>query len=260
MAEPSDNPFRRPSRAGPDPAADRPAGPDPQGAPTDGAPPADAGPPPSGTSPERHPPTGDGGDPVDAANSIWSQLHDDVAPPSEEGDHESKVDASEPGLPGDSLGAPPPSDPVADPVAQAESVVLDDFVTLAAERDDYLLQLQRLKADFDNYRKRVIKQQSEQVDRAAEALVSKLLEVLDTFDLALAHGEGFDQVHSALFGVLEKEGLERLDPAGAPFDPNESDAVAHEEGDGGPVVSDVLRAGYRWKGRVLRPAMVKVRG
>ncbi|MDQ6910626.1 MAG: nucleotide exchange factor GrpE [Actinomycetota bacterium] len=139
-------------------------------------------------------------------------------------------------------------------------MVLDDFVSLAAERDDYLLQLQRLKADFDNYRKRVIKQQGEQVDRAAEALVSKLLEVLDTFDLALAHGEGFDQVHGALFGVLEKEGLERLDPAGAPFDPNESDAVAHEEGDGGPVVSDVLRAGYRWKGRVLRPAMVKVRG
>lgn len=138
--------------------------------------------------------------------------------------------------------------------------MLDDFATLAAERDDYLLQLQHLKADFDNYRKRVIKQQGEQVERAAEGLVSKLLEVLDTFDLALAHDVGFDQVHSALMGVLEKEGLERLDPVGEPFDPNESDAVAHEEGDGGPVVADVLRAGYRWKGRVLRPAMVKVRG
>ncbi len=58
------------------------------------------------------------------------------------------------------------------------------------------------------------------------------------------------------------EGLERIDPAGAPFDPNESDAVAHEDADGeaGPVVSEVLRAGYRWKGRVVRPAMVKVRG
>lgn len=149
---------------------------------------------------------------------------------------------------------------MADPVSQAEAVVLDDFATLAAERDDYLLQLQHLKADFDNYRKRVLKQQGEQVERAAEGLVAKLLEVLDTFDLALAHDVGFDQVHGALMGVLEKEGLERLDPVGEPFDPNESDAVAHEEGDGGPVVADVLRAGYRWKGRVLRPAMVKVRG
>nr|MDQ6928675.1 nucleotide exchange factor GrpE [Actinomycetota bacterium] len=207
------------------------------------------------------PPTGDGGDPVDAANSIWAQLHSDVTPPSVGDEGESKPDSSDPGLPGDSFGAPPPTpEDIADPVAQAENVVLSDFVTLSAERDDYLLQLQRLKADFDNYRKRVIKQQGEQVERAAEGLVSKLLEVLDTFDLALAHGEGFDQVHGALFGVLEKEGLERLDPAGEPFDPNESDAVAHEEGDGGPVVSDVLRAGYRWKGRVLRPAMVKVRG
>jgi molecular chaperone GrpE len=60
--------------------------------------------------------------------------------------------------------------------------------------------------------------------------------------------------------VLEKEGLERIDPEGEPFDPKESDAVAHEEGDGGPVVTQVLRPGYRWKGRVLRPAMVRVRG
>ena len=65
--------------------------------------------------------------------------------------------------------------------------------------------------------------------------------------------------------ALEKEGLERIDPMGRPFDPNEADAVAHEEGadaEGGsePVVSAVLRPGYRWKGRLLRPAMVKVRG
>lgn len=201
---------------------------------------------------------------ADEANSIWSDLRDAVAPASGESE-DATGDASEPGLPGDSLGAPPPdptgnADAVADPVSQAESVVLEDFATLAAERDDYLLQLQRLKADFDNYRKRVLKQQEEQVERAAEGLVSKLLEVLDTFELALAHGEGFDQVQGGLMALLEKEGLERLDPVGEPFDPNESDAVAHEEGDGGPVVADVLRAGYRWKGRVLRPAMVKVRG
>jgi molecular chaperone GrpE len=144
--------------------------------------------------------------------------------------------------------------------AEAERAVLEDLSKLAAERDDYLEQLRRVTADFDNYRKRILKQQTEHLERAAEGLVEKLLDVLDTFDLALAHGEGFEQVHGALVGVLEKEGLERIDPKGQPFDPNEADAVAHEDADDGPVVADVLRAGYRWKGRVLRPAMVKVRG
>jgi len=145
-------------------------------------------------------------------------------------------------------------------VEEAEKAVLDDLGSLAAERDDYLEQLRRVTADFDNYRKRMLKQQSEHVERAAEDLVEKLLEALDTFDLAFAHGEGFDQAHARLLGVLEKEGLQRIDPVGQAFDPNEADAVAHEDADEGPLVSEVLRPGYRWKGRVLRPAMVKVRG
>jgi molecular chaperone GrpE len=145
-------------------------------------------------------------------------------------------------------------------VAEAEVTLPEDLAKLAAERDDYLLQLQRVTADFDNYRKRILKQQSEHLERAAEALVEKLLEVLDTFDLALAHGEGFEQVHATLMAVLGKEGLERIHPEGQPFDPNEADAVAHEDAEDGPLVAQVLRPGYRWKGRVLRPAMVKVRG
>ncbi|HEX2042774.1 MAG TPA: nucleotide exchange factor GrpE [Acidimicrobiales bacterium] len=145
-------------------------------------------------------------------------------------------------------------------VEEAEQTLLDDLAKLAAERDDYLDQLRRLTADFDNYRKRIVKQQTEHLERAAEDLVEKLLEVLDVFDAALAHGEGFEQVHASLVGLLEKEGLERIDPAGEPFDPNEADAVAHEDAEEGPFVSEVLRPGYRFKGRVLRPAMVKVRG
>jgi len=145
-------------------------------------------------------------------------------------------------------------------VDQAEQVVFEDIDRLAAERDDYLEQLRRVTADFDNYRKRMLKQQSDHVERAAEALVEKLLDALDTFDLALAHGEGFEQVHATLLGVLEKEGLQRIHPKGEAFDPNEADAVAHEDADEGPLVAEVFRSGYRWKGRVLRPAMVKVRG
>ena len=145
-------------------------------------------------------------------------------------------------------------------VEEAEQAVLADLGKLAAERDDYLDQLRRTRADFENYRKRILRQQTEHLERAAEALAEKLLPVLDTFDAALAHGQGFEQVHAALMTTLEKEGLERIAPEGKPFDPNESDAVAHEEGEGGPVVAEVLRPGYRWKGRVLRPAMVRVRG
>ena len=148
-------------------------------------------------------------------------------------------------------------------VAQAEAAVKNDIERIAAERDDYLDALKRLQADFENYKKRIIKQQTEHLERAAEGLVQKLLPVLDTFDLALAHGEGFDQVHSTLMTALEKEGLEPIQPVGKPFDPNEHDAVAHEAGAGdssGPVVSEVMRTGYRFKGKLLRPAMVKVKG
>jgi molecular chaperone GrpE len=145
-------------------------------------------------------------------------------------------------------------------ISELEAQLLEDMDRLQSERNDYLDQLLRTRADFDNYRKRIQKQQSEHELRAAEALVEKLLEPLDTVDLAVVHGQGFEQARDMLVGVLAKEGLERIDPAGKPFDPNEADAVAHEEGDGGPVVAEVLRPGYRWKGRVIRPAMVKVRG
>ena len=145
-------------------------------------------------------------------------------------------------------------------ISDLEAQLLDDMDRLQSERNDYLDQLLRTRADFDNYRKRIVKQQSEHELRAAEALVEKLLEPMDTLDLAVTHGQGFEQARDMLVNVLSKEGLERIDPVGKPFDPNEADAVAHEDGDGGPVVAEVLRPGYRWKGRVIRPAMVKVKG
>ena len=155
----------------------------------------------------------------------------------------------------------PPEEPEDGAVAQAEAAVKADISQIARERDDYLDALKRLQADFENYKKRILKQQTEHLERAAEGLVEKLLPVLDTFDLALAHGgEGLDQVQGQLMAALEKEGLERIYSVGKPFDPNEHDAVAHEEGEGEPVVSEVMRTGYRFKGKLLRPAMVKVKG
>ncbi|MDE3204190.1 MAG: nucleotide exchange factor GrpE [Acidobacteriota bacterium] len=176
-----------------------------------------------------------------------------------------------PGGPRAAESAPEPADAglVASEVFAEEEgvppVAASDPLTLTAkERDDYREALQRLQADFENYKKRVAKQSEELRERAAEALVEKLLPVLDTVDLALSHGGGEDvkQLSAALLVILEKEGLERIDNAGEMFDPNHHDAVAHEpgDGDGGQEVAEVMRAGYRWRGRVLRPAMVKVRG
>ena len=149
--------------------------------------------------------------------------------------------------------------------AEAVEHDIDALAAVQAERDEYLDSLRRLQADFENYKKRIQRQQAELSERAAEKLVESLLPVLDAFDLAMAHADsdaGLETVYRSLAGVLENAGLDRLDPAGQPFDPTEHDAVLHEEGGDSPApeVIEVLRAGYRWKGRVLRPAMVKVKG
>jgi len=135
-----------------------------------------------------------------------------------------------------------------------------DLELLLSEREQYLEAFRRAQADFENFRKQVYKRQEEAVDGALGRFVDNLLPVLDACDAALAHGaEEVEPILTALYNALAREGLERIDPKGAPFDPTEAEAVAHEPGDGGEhVVSEVLRPGYRWRGRVLRPAMVKV--
>lgn len=151
-----------------------------------------------------------------------------------------------------------------DALDEARLIVQNDVIALERERDEHLDQLRRVQADFENYRKRTIAQQAEVAERANESLVGQLLPVLDACDAAVQHGaDDVAPVQAQLVDALTKAGLERLDPAGEPFDPNFHEAVMHEPADGdesGPVVAEVLRTGYTWKGRVLRPAMVKVRG
>jgi molecular chaperone GrpE len=144
-------------------------------------------------------------------------------------------------------------------VAVNTEVTVDDIMK---ERDEFKDIALRVQADFENYRKRAASQMGDELDRALGKLVEQLLPVLDACEAAVAHGvEGVEQVWSSLIGALQKQGLEALDLAGKPFDPALADAVMHEEGDGSePVVLEVLRTGYRWKGRVLRAAMVKVKG
>jgi molecular chaperone GrpE len=145
-------------------------------------------------------------------------------------------------------------------VPSVEGLVAD-LERVVGERDSYLALAQSKQAEFENYKKRVMKQQADHLAHAAAGLVEKLLPVLDAFDAGVSHGdESVAPMRAQLLGVLEKEGLHRIDPVGEPFDPNEQEAVASEDADGGdPTVAETFRAGYRWNGRLLRPAMVRVR-
>lgn len=144
-----------------------------------------------------------------------------------------------------------------------------DIEGARAEADQYREHLQRLQAEFDNYRKRVLREQTTAVEQAARPVFHRLLEVLDDFDLALMHAQdrpdfdrflhGVELVYAKLLDTLRAEGLERMDAQGKPFDPETHEALMQTgEGEGDPVVADVLRPGYTLKGRVLRPAGVRV--
>jgi molecular chaperone GrpE len=158
-------------------------------------------------------------------------------------------------------------------VAEAEAAVesdLSQLEQLEGERAELMDTLRRVQADFENYRKRVLREQTALVERATERLVEDLLPVLDSFDgalgsLATADSAEADKVRDGVLGirsqlvsVLEKAGLERIEADGAAFDPNEHEAVLQDSGSGEPHVAETMRTGYRLKGRVLRPAMVRV--
>jgi len=133
------------------------------------------------------------------------------------------------------------------------------------QRDEYKDIALRLQADFENYRKRAAAQTVDEIDRSTGKIAEALLPVLDACEAAFAHGvEGVEPIWSALIGALQKQGLEALDLQGKVFDPGCAEAVLHEPVDGDSngetTVVEVLRTGYRWKGRVLRAAMVKVKG
>ncbi|HEX9711375.1 MAG TPA: nucleotide exchange factor GrpE [Actinomycetota bacterium] len=180
-------------------------------------------------------------------------------------------------------GASPPTPPGAPgeaaeqaEIVSAEVVEDDPRSALERERDEaraeaasHLDDLKRLKAEFENYRKRMVREQTQLAERAALGLIDRLLAVLDNFQLALLAADqttdyekmvrGVELVYAELLDVLEKEGLERIEAVGRPFDPERHEAVMRAEGDGDELlVLDEMRPGYLLRGRVLRPAMVKV--
>ncbi len=129
------------------------------------------------------------------------------------------------------------------------------------ERDEWMDRAQRIAADFENYRRRLATQRTDDIDRATGRLAESLLPVLDACEAAfLQHPAEIEPLFNLMLSELKKQGLESMNLHEQPFDPHLADAVLHEPGEGEPIVSEVLRSGYTWNGKVLRPAMVKVRG
>src|SRR5919199_573813 len=158
---------------------------------------------------------------------------------------------------------------MAEETPQVETEEVDELAQVARERDEYLDALQRLQAEFENYRKRAARERDEFATRANERLVKDLLPVLDDLERALeaaaAHEEakledGVRLVHRALTELLAKEGLEEVETNGK-FDPHVHEALLSQPSDEeeGSVI-EVLQKGYRLGDRVLRPARVVVAG
>jgi molecular chaperone GrpE len=160
------------------------------------------------------------------------------------------------------LGIELPDDPEA-----ANALLLRELAEARSEASEYLESLQRVAAEFDNYRKRIERDQTENVMRASQRIIEALLPTLDAFDAALALDpqtpaeekilDGMRGTHTQLMDSLAREGVAPIAAEGLPFDPAVHEAVAGG-GDGELVVGAELRRGYTLQSRVLRPSLVMV--
>jgi molecular chaperone GrpE len=159
-------------------------------------------------------------------------------------------------------------------VDSVENPLSAEVATLSAERDQLAkakAELQdralRLQAEFDNFRKRTEKDRSEFAQYAGMELIRELLPVLDNFELALKtecaskdYAKGVEMIYQRMADTLKKTGLEPIEAAGKPFDPHVHQAVerfATEDAPEDTVLSE-FQHGYMYKGKLLRPSMVKV--
>lgn len=177
------------------------------------------------------------------------------------------VDAA-PDHPGDQTPPPVEIDLPEDPDA-AIDLLIGEVASARTEAARHLDHLQRVAAEFENYRKRVERDRAETVERSTERLIASLLPVLDSFDQAFSHEpeteheaavlKGMRSVYHQLMDTLAAEGLAAIPAEGEPFDPTVHEAVSGG-GDGHLRVATEMRRGYTLRGRVLRPALVAVVG
>jgi len=153
---------------------------------------------------------------------------------------------------------------------EAQALLLRELSEARQEAGEQLEMLQRVAADFDNYRRRVERDQAENVERASQRVIESLLPTLDTFDAATAFEpqspseektrDGMLSTLAQLLETLEREGFEPIPASGEVFDPKVHEAVSGPgDGDGDLVVDAELRRGYLMRGRVIRPSLVTVK-
>jgi molecular chaperone GrpE len=158
-----------------------------------------------------------------------------------------------------------PEDP-----AEAVPVLVSALTQSHAEAMGYLETVQRVAAEFDNFRKRSARERDDIVDRASLRLIERLLPTLDSFTAALGYEAqteaeakilaGMADTHRLLMEALAVDGLEPIDADGAPFDPAVHEAVTGPDGAGdGDLIVSEMRRGYTLRGRVVRAALVAVR-
>ena len=164
--------------------------------------------------------------------------------------------------------APVPLDLPDDP-AEAVPVLISALVNTQAEAAGYLETMQRVAAEFDNFRKRAARERAGIVDRASQRVIERLLPTLDSFDAALAYQaqtdteenllSGMADTHRLLMEALAIDGFAPIEASGVPFDPGVHEAVTGPTGDGeGELVVREMRRGYTLGGRVIRAALVAV--
>ncbi|MEA3502327.1 MAG: nucleotide exchange factor GrpE [Actinomycetota bacterium] len=158
-----------------------------------------------------------------------------------------------------------------DDQGEAQKLLLRELGEARQEAGEHLEMLQRVAADFDNFRRRVERDQAENVERASQRVIEGLLPTLDAFDAATAFEpqspseekirEGIVSTRSQLLETLAREGFEPIAAAGEAFDPKVHEAVSGPsagEGNGDLIVGAELRRGYVMRGRVIRPSLVMV--
>ncbi len=163
----------------------------------------------------------------------------------------------------------PPAGATPAPAPNLAAVSRDEFDAVRSERDDLLKSLVRLQADFENYRKRIERDRAAEHYRAIGTAIEAILPMLDDFERALEthrdpayekYRAGFDLIYRRFWAALSKMGLERIEAEGKTFNPHEHQAVERIESAGhadGAILAQ-LSPGYRFRDRVLRPAMVRV--
>ena len=149
-----------------------------------------------------------------------------------------------------------------------EALFVREIGEARLEADELLGNLQRLAAEFDNYRKRTERDRVENVQRASQRVIESLLPALDSLDAAISLEattdtearmlEGMKSTHAQILEALREDGFAPIDAVGAPFDPALHEAISVIPGEGEQVVSQEVRKGYVMSGRVIRPSLVVV--